>query len=182
MKNRIENLLIQVGGLMQRHLSKSEFESVTRLSTLLARLQLLQKRAFELDGEITEIESTVKGLSGMNATQRIAEIAPVVGHSNGDSPSEGRVRPQTLRIEIDWRANGKDREREIIFGPKAADCMTKFFRRVVDEFGEDALQKLRRIQVNRGPLLSEKPQTDFLNQAQGNSTPIKLSQGLIVTS
>jgi hypothetical protein len=37
----------------------------------------------------------------------------------------------------------------------------------VEELGPDALQKLVRIRVNRGPLLSKSPKTDFLNQTQG---------------
>jgi hypothetical protein len=167
MKTRIEKMLTSTGELMQRHLSKSDFESVTRLSTLLSRLQLLQKRAAELDGEISEIESTIKGLNGKTTSQKVAEIAPLVTHTDDHSEDFGRAGPQTLRIEIDWKANGKTHEKELIILPKAGDGVVKFLSRVVEEFGQDALQKLSRVKINRGLLLSKTPATDFLNQAQG---------------
>lgn len=167
MKTRIEKLLTDTGALMQGHLSKSEFESVTRLSTLLTRLQLLQKRATELEGEILEIESTIKGLNGKTAPQKVAPLAPQSGHADEDSEDFGRAGPQTLRIEIDWKANGKTHEKEIILLPKAGDAVVKFLSRVIEELGQDALQKLSRVKINRGLLLSKTPATDFLNQAQG---------------
>ncbi len=167
MKTRIEKLLGDIGALMQGHLSKSEFESVTRLSTLLTRLQLLQKRATELDGEISEIESTIKGLNGKTTLQNVAEIAPRLIRADDDSDDFGRAGPQTLRIEIDWKANGRTHEKELILLPKAGDGVVKFLSRVVEEFGQDALQKLSRVKINRGLLLSKTPGTDFLNQAQG---------------
>jgi hypothetical protein len=167
MKARIEKQLSEIGALMKGHLSKSDYESVTRLSTLLSRLQLLQKRATELDGEISEIEATIKGLNGKAIPQNVAEIVPRLAHTNGDSEDYGRAGPQTLRIEVDWKANGKTHEKEVILLPKAGDGMVKFLSRVIEEFGQDVLQKLSRIKINRGLLLSKTPSTDFLNQAQG---------------
>lgn len=167
MNTRIENLLGKIGTLMQSHLTKRDFESVTRLSTVLNRVQLLQKRATELDGELSEIETTIKGVNGKAMPQTVADMLPKVAHTGEDSEEFGRAEPQTLRIEVDWKANGKTHEKEIIFLPKAGDSMVKFLSRVVEEFGQDALQKLRRIRINRGPLLSKTPATDFLNQAQG---------------
>lgn len=167
MKTRIEKLLGEIGTLMQGHLSKSEFQSVSQLSPLLARLQSFQKRAMELDGEISEIESAIKTLNGKTSPQLVAEIDPHLIYTNGDSDDFGRAGPQTLRIEVDWKANGKAHEKEVILLPKASDSMVKFLGRVVEEFGQDSLQKLSRIRINRGPLISRTPATDFLNQAQG---------------
>jgi hypothetical protein len=167
MKTRIEQLLEEIGTLMQGHLSKRDFQSVTHLSTLLARLQSLQKRATELDGEISEIETTIGALNGKTTPQKVAEIVPQLVHTNGDSEDFGRTGPQTLRIEVDWKANGKTHEKELILLPKAGDGVVKFLSRVIEEFGPDALQKLSRVKINRGLLLSKTPATDFLNQAQG---------------
>ena len=165
MKTRIAKLLGDIGALMQGHLSKSEFESVTRLSTLLTRLQLLQKRATELDGEISEIESTIKGLNGKTTLQNVAEIAPRLIRADDDSDDFGRAGPQTLRIEIDWKANGRTHEKELILLPKAGDGVVKFLSRVVEEFGQDALQKLSRVKINRGLLLSKTPGTEMRDLA-----------------
>ena len=167
MKTRIKKVLCDIGALMQGHLSGRDFESVTRLSTLLARAQLLQKRATELEGEVSEIEATIKGLNGKATPQKVAEIIPQLAHHDDESEDFGRTAPQTLRIEIDWKANCKVREKEVIHLPKAGDGLVKFLSRLVEELGKDALQKLSRIRINRGPLLSKTPAADFLNQAQG---------------
>ena len=167
MNTRIEKLLGEIGTLMQGHLSKRDFQSVTQLSTLLTRLQSFQRRAMELDGEISEIENAIKALNGKTPPQMVAEIVPHLSQTKGDSDDFGRAGPQTLKIEIDWKANGKAHEKEVILFPKACDGMVKFLGRMVEEFGQDTLQKLARIRINRGPLISKTPATDFLNQVQG---------------
>lgn len=84
-----------------------------------------------------------------------------------DFEESGRAERKTLRIEIDWRANGKAHENEVILLPKAAESLAKFISRLAEELGPDVLQKLSRLRVNRGPLLSKSPSADFVNQAQG---------------
>jgi hypothetical protein len=167
MKDRIENILGEVGKLMQGHLAKRDFDSVTQLSALLSRVQQLQKRAAELEGEVSEIETSLKGINGKSTSQKVAELVPHLTGEGADAFDGGRAGPQTLRIEIDWKANGKQREKELILLPVAAESMVTFLARLVEELGQDALQKLSRIRVNRGPLLSKSPATDFLNQSQG---------------
>lgn len=167
MKDRIENLLNKIGKLMQGHLSNRKFDSVTQVSMLLAKVQQLQRRAAELDNEVSEIEATLAKGDGRSVQEKVAEIVPQVSSNGADEDIGGRSGPQTLRIEIDWKANRKNHEKEIILLPKAADVMVKFLSRTVEEFGQEALQKLVRVRINRGPLLSQTPATDFLNQAQG---------------
>jgi hypothetical protein len=167
MNARIENVLNNIGTLMQTHLAKRDFESVTRLSTLLNRAQLLQRRATELDGEISEVEASIQSVNGKTKSQTVAEVVPRLHYATEDSEDSGRAGPKTLRIEINWKANGKAHDNEVVLFPKAGDSMVAFLSRVVKEFGEDAIQKLSRIRISRGPLLSKMPATDFLNQAQG---------------
>src|SRR6185437_5140160 len=62
MRQKIESLQTAIGGLMQRHLSKGDFETVTILSPLLSRVQALQRQCVSIDNEITEIECAVKTL------------------------------------------------------------------------------------------------------------------------
>ena len=167
MKDRIENLLNKIGKLMQEHLSNRKFDSVTQVSTLLSKVQQLQKRATELDDEVSEIEATLTKGDGKSVQEKVAEIVPHVSHNGEDEDFGGRSGPKTLRIEIDWKANRKNHEKEVVLLPKAADGMIKFLSRAVEEFGQEALQKLIRMRINRGLLLSKTPATDFLNQAQG---------------
>lgn len=167
MNERIEHLLGAIGKLMQGHLAKRDFDSVTQLSALLSRVQQLQKRAAEIDGEVSGIETSLKGMNGKSTSEQVAELVPRLAGNEEDASEDGRAAPQTLRIEIDWKANGKQRDKEIILQPMAGDSMVMFLRRLVEELGQDALQKLCRIRVNRGPLLSKSPRTDFLNHVQG---------------
>ena len=167
MNTRIENLLSEIATQMQGCLAKRDFESVTKFSTLLNRVQILQKRAIELNSELSDIETTLKGGHGDTAPKKVTEILQKLGPASEDPEEFGRAGHQTLRIEIDWRANGKAHEKEIIFLPRACDSMVHFLNRVVEEFGQDAVQKLTHIRINRGPLLSKTPARDFLNRTQG---------------
>jgi hypothetical protein len=167
MKDRIENLLNKIGRLMQEHLSNRKFDSVTQVSTLLAKVQQLQRRAAELDDEVSEMEAMLTKGDGKSVREKVAEIALPISHNGDDEDIGGRSGPQTLRIEIDWKANRRNHDKEVILLPKAADGMVTFLSRAIDEFGQEALQKLIRMRINRGPLLSKSPATDFLNQAQG---------------
>jgi hypothetical protein len=167
MKQQIESLQAKIGKLMQDHLATRDFNTVTLLSPLLSRVQELQKRSTDLEREVLEIETTLKGLNGKPTPQRVAEVIPQLTAAYEDAEEGGRGRPQTLRIKIDWKANGRSRESETVCHPTAAASMAAFVARLAEELGPEALQKLARIRINRGPLLSKTPATDFLNQAQG---------------
>ena len=159
----IESLQTQIGKLMQDHLARGDFNAVTALSPLLSRAQELQKRASEIASGCAEIESTLKALNGKSSSQPITEI---VLDAEDDRP-EGRARPHTLRIKIDWKANGRSQPAEEIFEHTGAATMMTFVGRLVEEFGDDAVQKLSRLRIKRGPFLSKTPAKDFVNPVQG---------------
>jgi len=168
MKQQIESLRANIGKLMQHHLSKDDFETVTILSPLLSRVQELQRRNTDLDREVSEIETTLKTIKAKPASQKVAELLPQLTTDYEDGKNGGRRScPQTLKIKIDWKANKRDRGLEAICENTAAASMAHFIGRIIQEFGNDALQKLERIRINRGPLLSKTPVKDFVNQAQG---------------
>ena len=167
MKQQIETLQARIGKLMQDHLATHDFNTVTLLSPLLSRVQALQNRNIELEREVSEIETTLKGLNGKGTSQKVAELIPPLTAAYEEEHDSARGRTQTLRLKIDWKANGRTHESETICQPTAAASMTAFVARVLEELGQEALQKLTRVRINRGPLLSKTPATDFLNQAQG---------------
>jgi len=162
---RIENLQSEIGKQMQECLASRDFNSVTALSKLLSRVQQLQKHTNEITRDVSEIEELLKSLNG----KRTFPEWPSRVEQGTKEETDGLTRAgqRTLCIEVDWRANGKNRERETIIYSKAADSMVRFLSQVVGLFGEDALQKLNRIRINRGPLLSKTPTVDFLNKTQG---------------
>jgi hypothetical protein len=167
MKQQIENLQVNIGKLMQEHLSARDFDTVTILSPLLTRVQELQKRNADIEREVAEIESTLKATKGKSHSQKVAELVPqlTAAYDKGNETERGRL--QTLKILIDWKANKRNKQSEEICENTAAASMAAFASRIIQELGHDILPKLERIRINRGPLISKTPAKDFVNQAQG---------------
>lgn len=167
MKQQIESFQSSVGKLMQDNLAKGDFEAVTLLSPILSRIQDLKKRYIELERDVSEIETALDGVKGKSTSQKVAELVPQLGTRLETDRETGRGRPQTLKISIDWKANKRNRESEEICENTAAASMAVFVGRLIHEFGSEAVQKLERVRINRGPLLSKTPVKDFVNQSQG---------------
>lgn len=159
METRLTNLLLNVGKVMQDRLAVNDFDTVTFLSPLLSKLQQIQKQQTTMSRELDEVEETLKSVNstGLNGSHRPTVLNEVDHSTTGARRRERR----TLRITIDWRANGRDKDTETIKDYNAARAMTSAFRRVVDELGPEAMQKLARVRVGRGPLLTRDPQVDF---------------------
>ncbi len=141
---------------MQKHLAEKKYGAVAHTSRLLERIHALQKQYSNFEHDLVDIESEAKKLDS--------------GKDNGHetplrfSMSErrtGRAEPQTIQISIDWKLNGRNKQREEFSFAKATDSMVEFVSRVVEAFGDAALQKLVEFRVNRGPLLSRFPERDF---------------------
>ncbi|HEY2083748.1 MAG TPA: hypothetical protein VGI88_13275 [Verrucomicrobiae bacterium] len=165
MKQKIEALQANIGSLMQQHLSKGDFETVTILSPLLSRIQDLQRRNASVEYEVSEIEAALKSLKAKPVSQKITEAVPQLTEDFNNAAERGR--PQTLKITIDWKANKRNRASEQICENTAAASQALFISRLIEELGSDAVQKLEKIRINRGPLLSKTPAKDFVNQTQG---------------
>ena len=168
MNQQIESLQKAIGKLMQDHLAKADFGTVNILSPLLARVLELQKRNADIEREVSEIEATLRSANGKSQIQKVAELVPQLTSAYGNGEGEGRGRPQTIKIRIDWKANKRNRELEEICENTAAASMVAFLSSAIQELGQDVLQKLGQVRVNRGPLISKTPTKDFVNQAQGN--------------
>jgi len=167
MKQQIENLQVKIGKLMQDLLARHDFDTVSRLSPLLARTQEFERRNTELEQQVSEIENTLTAFNGKSGAKKVADLVPQLTTACQQEEEERRGRLHTLRIKVNWRANGRDRDAEEIYEHTAAASMASFVARLIQEFGDDAVQKLSRMRVNRGSLISRSPAKDFVNQAQG---------------
>ncbi len=143
---------------MQEQLANEQFDSVASISPVLSRARQLQKQYEKIEQELPEIEGIVKNI---NSKPNGHALVPEPKRGGENFPQAGRAVPQTIRIKVDWKANKRNREKEEIYSPKATEVMAEFIARLIDEFGEEAQQKLFQIRANRGPLLSRFPQKDF---------------------
>ena len=168
MNEQIENLQTTIGKLMQEHLAKADFGTVNILSPLLSRVLELQRRNADIEREASEIEATLKATKGKSQIQKVAQLVPQLTSAYGNGAGDGRGRPQTIKIRIDWKANNRNRDLEEICENTVAASMVAFVKSAMKELGQDILQKLGAVRVNRGPLISKVPAKDFVNQAQGN--------------
>ena len=158
MKNRIETAIAKIGKTMQEQLANQHFDSIANTSTVLARARQLQKQYEKIEQELPEIEEAIKNLSPKtNGHHFVSELKT----PDASYQKTGRAVPQTIRIEINWKANKRSGEKEEIFSPKATEVMAEFIARIIEEFGKEAQQKLFQIRANRGPLLSRSPEKDF---------------------
>lgn len=157
MKNRIETAVVEIGKKMQEQLGNQQFDSVATTSSVLARARQLQKQLEKDEEELNEIERIVKDLINGSNTRAGGSPNGAKLHSEG-----GRAEPQTIRIKIDWKANRRNKDAEEIYSSKAAEVMAEFIARLVEEFGQEVLQKLvQEVRANRAPLLSRSPEREF---------------------
>ena len=165
MKTQIEDLLEDIGRQMQARLSNKNFGEIAHLANYLNKAESIKQRVIILETELAEIKAS------LCATNEEGGSVPKYSQKNNNPPIQrkafGRAENKTIRIEINWEANGKSNGHEVIALPMAADGMAAFLARVIEEVGHNSIQKLARIRISRGPLISKSPDRDFVNQKNG---------------
>ncbi|MDP3852042.1 MAG: hypothetical protein Q8Q59_16185 [Luteolibacter sp.] len=165
MKTQINNLLEEIGQQMQQELTTKNFRNVANLAIFLKRAESLQSRTLALETEFEELQAE---LDASNATEKGDSIShPSNGYQSAPRKVQSRAENKTLRIEIDWSANGRPKDMEVIALPMAADGMATFLARMIEELGPDSIDKLAQVRINRGPLISNYPDKDFVNRKNG---------------
>jgi hypothetical protein len=158
---RIEHLLELTRSKIRQSLERQDDTAVSALASVLTQLQSVQYRYKAIDDDLRLIEAKIDAASqntaGLISREDISASNPAT-----------RTGKQTLKIEIDWAANGKSRERETISSSNASDALVQFIDLLIEILGAQVLEKLAKLRVNRGPLISVSPETDFRNRAKGN--------------
>lgn len=157
MTARIENLLEKIRNLMQDHLAEKRDDSLVSLSPLLERAKRLQRQYGQIEQELLDVELGIKRFDSDN----IVPNPKFSSDLHSLDKRNGRAKPKTLRVTIDWRANGRKKEKEVINSNIAANALAECISKLIAEFGDSALRKLLEMRVNRGPLISRSPQRDF---------------------
>ena len=164
MKEKIDQLQCRIASTMQTRLAEKQFESVSQLSKLLSAVGEIGKKYSDLERALEETTASL----GLITTKHVGQ------QGNGATAQSSllgasfweRAQSGGLRIRVRWSLNRRNLEDEEFCEHTAAATMAVFVGRLVTVFGETALKKLLRIRINRGPLLSQHPEVDFINQTQ----------------
>jgi hypothetical protein len=166
MKEDLESLSKEAFELIGQYASKMDSDAVGKLSTIASRAKRLQLTLNDLNKESVDLLNAVaqyrRGLKPGDFG-----VADFITNHDPEPVEKTRKPKSILRIEIDWAAIGKDMPREILCESKASDTLAKFLGRLSDELGAEILQKLTRLRINRGPLVSQNPSKDFVNGSSG---------------
>ena len=173
MREHIEQLTSQVHLLIQNKLALNHLDFVRDLSGVHARLKNLLKRAEDVELEISSLKPALSRLGC------VVQDPPNGGRarSPGESETPGQAGWKTLRITVDWHANGVNRVEETICEFTSAASLVAFLGRLLDEFGHSALSPMTAIRMHNGPLLSRSPATDFTDPSTGRLLSHKSLRG-----
>jgi len=72
-----------------------------------------------------------------------------------------------VAIEVDWAMCGKSRPKVKISESKMSETLVAYVVELKEALGAEVLTKLTSFKVSRGPLVSQRPATDFINRSTG---------------
>lgn len=137
----------------------SNVTEIERLSRIAKRIKEIELHMTSLTAELVDLDAAI-GAPPRNGSSSQPPLTPVSSPSTHSPKGE-------LEIVIDWAACGVTRPKALVSERKASETLVSFITELGAGLGPEALRALTRLQVNRGPLLSEQPSVDFLNAKRG---------------
>ncbi|HVO26664.1 MAG TPA: DUF262 domain-containing HNH endonuclease family protein [Candidatus Margulisiibacteriota bacterium] len=115
----------------------------------------------------------------------VAEVASDEGDLFAPVRSgRGRTPQGSLSVTLRWTELGVDRPTETLQERTSAQTMSAFLARLIQHFGPDLVSKLQSFRLGRGPLISTRPRTDFVNPRSGEvygHVPIRGTSFAVIT-
>ena len=137
----------------------SNVSEIERLSRIAKRVKEIELHVNSLSAELSDLDAAISGGTSSGVSSR-PPLTPL-GNLPALSP-KGEI-----EITVDWAACGVVRPKALVSERKASETLVAFITELGAALGSDALRRLTRLQVNRGPLLSENPSVDFVNAKRG---------------
>lgn len=138
---------------------------------------------------VTQLTKNAKRIQEIVATQTaLNEELVQIGKSLADASTENRQRPSVgagtilldpsdevygdefqgdVSVMIDFPKMGINRSATKVSERKVSMTLLKTIELLTNTMGEEILEKLARIRVSRGPLVSNRPERDYLNSKTG---------------
>ncbi|HVW21478.1 MAG TPA: hypothetical protein VHC86_09705 [Opitutaceae bacterium] len=129
------------------------------------RLSRIAKRAKEIDLHLTSLTTELTDLNA--AVDRGADSIQPHAPAAQSFPFEPSGRRGELQATLDWAACGIARPRAVVCEAKASETLVAFVAELVAARGPETLERLAQVRVNRGPLVSAKPEVDYRNSKSG---------------
>ena len=144
--------------LIQAASRRADVSEIERLSKIAKRAKEIELHLTSLNAELTDLNS---------AAVRGADSNQLLTSSPQSFPFEPLGRRGELEATIDWAACGIARPRAVVCEAKASETLVAFVAELVAARGSDTLARLAQVRVNRGPLVSLKPDIDYRNSKSG---------------
>jgi len=163
-KQQLEQLRLQAVKLIKDP-SLDDPTALARLAPIPAKLQQLEGQIEEIEDEKSRIEQILQSFSH-TSDRPITEIVRQLG-SQALSNGNGRREQKKIRIEIDLSQLGLSGGKKVICEHKASDSLIRFLSLLYETKGVTVLEKLLKFSVNRGVLVSKRPESDYRYRSGG---------------
>lgn len=145
---------------IQQEAASGNMNEVSRLSSLVTRLQKVMVSESEIQVELLKLrEQIVPPVS--------AQPIPFPKEVD-ESARKGRRPVSCLEITLDWRANGHAMESEVIKDPIAAESLVQLVRRLSQVFGNRVFEVGATMNQGRRAFISANPERDYVNPTNGD--------------
>jgi hypothetical protein len=166
MKTQLDELNQLAMSLITEFAGKNDSATITCLASVANRVRQLREKLDEIQQEIPRLKEALLQYAHPQ-TSSIARPIPSPTIST-DTNGHQKTPRKKIRVEIDWtRIGNATKGKETICEHMASHTLTKWVVRLYQEIGAQILTTLHHVRVNRGPLVSDDPQNDFKNHADG---------------
>lgn len=141
---------------------KGEASMISRIAPIATQIEQLQNQLLQVEQETARLKEELATFAKAERKSNFPIVAQIRA-----SNANGHGGKKQLRVQIDWARLGKEGGKEIITEHKSSDTMAKWAGRLYQKFGVHFLQRLSTFRINRGPMISKQPKSDFVNKQDG---------------
>lgn len=149
----------------------SRIDEIARITRVAERVTEIQRIQSKLEAEIQSLGRDLDASAISPATTTAAKsttATEAIGLAVRSSERRAYL-IGPLAVEIEWAAVGLHFPKQTICERKASDTLRVLLENILARFGDETMEKLALLRVNRAPPLSRRPEVDFLNRKRGVS-------------
>lgn len=160
-----DTIIQQVTAKISAAAVQGDFDRVTQLTKSAKRVQEIVATQTALNEELVQIGKSVTDVAIENR-QRLPVVAGTNLLNSSDEAYEDEFAGD-VSVMIDFPKMGINRSATKVSERKVSMTLLKTIELLTNAMGEEILEKLARIRVSRGPLVSSRPERDYLNSKTG---------------